>query len=56
MDTSSGIYYYKTYRNSRISAVDMNAENLNGEALVCFSLNDAPDIFTHISLAERAKM
>lgn len=57
MDTKSGIYYYKTHENSRISAVDINAENLTGASLATFSLNASPDIFTHnFSLADRAKM
>ncbi|MBQ2903793.1 MAG: choloylglycine hydrolase [Clostridia bacterium] len=34
----NGIYYYTTYGNHRISAVDMNKENLDSERLVCYPL------------------
>ncbi|MDO4355493.1 MAG: choloylglycine hydrolase [Clostridia bacterium] len=33
-----GIYYYKTYENSQIAAVDMHRENLDGEAIVNYPL------------------
>lgn len=33
-----GIYYYTTYENSQISAVDMRRENLDGESLVRYPL------------------
>ncbi|MEE0944533.1 MAG: choloylglycine hydrolase [Clostridia bacterium] len=33
-----GIYYYKTYENHRISAVDMNKENLESDALISYPL------------------
>ena len=33
-----GIYYYTTYENSRISAVDMHKENLDGAALISYPL------------------
>lgn len=57
MDVRNGVYYYKTYENSRISAVDMNAEDLDGKEVTCFSLNNTTDIFPHnFSLADRAKM
>ncbi len=29
-----GIYYYTTYENHQITAVDMHRENLDGETLV----------------------
>jgi choloylglycine hydrolase len=35
-NASKGIYYYTTYDNSQISAVDMNRCDLDGEALVRF--------------------
>lgn len=41
----SGIYYYKTYENSRICAVDMKKENLSGERLVSYPLSFGQDIF-----------
>lgn len=33
-----GIYYYTTYENSQISAVDMHREDLDGETLVSYPL------------------
>ncbi|MBQ7874272.1 MAG: choloylglycine hydrolase [Oscillospiraceae bacterium] len=41
----SGIYYYKTYENSRICGVDMYRENLDGEKLVSYSLAAEQDVF-----------
>ncbi|MBQ8803664.1 MAG: choloylglycine hydrolase [Tyzzerella sp.] len=37
-NTEKGIYYYKTYGNSQISAVDMHLEDLEGDELVCYPL------------------
>ena len=37
-NTDKGIYYYKTYENSQISAVDMHRENLAGSQLISYSL------------------
>lgn len=37
-NTDRGIYYYTTYDNSRICAVDMYKENLNGDALIAYPL------------------
>lgn len=36
-NTDRGIYYYKTYENSRITAVDMYGENLMGENVISYS-------------------
>ena len=36
MDQEKGIYYYKTYENNRISAIDMHKEQLDGENLIIF--------------------
>ena len=33
-NASRGIYYYTTYDNHQITAVDMHRENLDGEKLV----------------------
>ena len=33
-----GIYYYKTYDNSQISAIDMNKENLDSINLISYNL------------------
>ena len=43
-NTDKGIYYYTTYENSRISAVDMNKENLDGSEVVSYLLKKEPDI------------
>ncbi len=38
-NADKGIYYYTTYENRGISAVDMNREDLDGSALVSYSLD-----------------
>ena len=40
-----GIYYYKTYENSQITAVDMNKENLEGTELVNYDLIKNQEVF-----------
>lgn len=40
-----GIYYYTTYDNSRICAVDMGRENLDGSKLISYPLLHKPDFF-----------
>ena len=40
-----GIYYYTTYENSQITAVDMNKENLDGCNLVNYDLIKGQQIF-----------
>ena len=37
-NATKGIYYYKTYDNSQITAVDMHKENLNGQRLVAYPM------------------
>lgn len=37
-NTDKGIYYYKTYENYGITAVDMHNENLNGTNLICYPM------------------
>jgi len=39
-----GIYYYRTYDNSRISAVDMHREDLDAKELVSYPLAEDADI------------
>ncbi len=39
-----GIYYYKTYENSQITAVDMNHENLEGSNLTLYPLIESQQI------------
>ncbi len=43
--TDKGIYYYRTSGNSRISAVDMHKENLDGKDLVSYPLKHGQDVF-----------
>lgn len=43
-DTDKGIYYYKTYHNSQISAVDMNKENLNADRLITYNMINSQQI------------
>ena len=35
-NVTKGIYYYNTYENHQISAVDMYTEDLNGNNLICY--------------------
>lgn len=37
-NTNKGIYYYTTYDNHQITAVDMHKENLDGNELICYKL------------------
>ena len=37
-NTDKGIYYYTTYENSQITAVDMHRENLNKKELISYEL------------------
>lgn len=38
VNADKGIFYYKTYENNQITAVDMHRENLDGNALTEYSL------------------
>ena len=44
MDQQEGIYYYKSYDNNRISAVDMKKEKLEGKELKIFPYPTTQDI------------
>lgn len=44
MNLQRGIYYYKTYNNSRINAVDMNKEDLDSSELKILKYIDTQDI------------
>ena len=46
-NTDKGIYYYKTYGNSQITAVDMYKENLGGQSLVSYALLTGQQIRWH---------
>jgi len=37
-NTDRGIYYYRTYNNSQLTAVDMHRENLEGDHLILYPL------------------
>lgn len=37
-NTSNGTYYYKTYNNSQITAIDMHRENLDSKYLISYPL------------------
>lgn len=37
-NATRGIYYYTTYDNHQISAVDMHREDLDAEGLICYPL------------------
>lgn len=41
---SEGVYYYKTYVNSRICAVDMRRENTDGAELIAYPVSEKQDI------------
>ena len=43
-NTDKGIYYYTTYENSGICAVDMHREDLNGNQLISYPLVKEPSI------------
>ncbi len=46
-NTDDGIYYYKTYENSQISAVNMHHENLDKEDLIIYNLINEQQINYH---------
>lgn len=43
-NTDTGVYYYKSYDNSQITAVDMHRENLNTAALISYPLEKQQQI------------
>ena len=43
-NTDTGVYYYTTYDNSQITAVDMHREQLDGSELAVYPLIEAPQI------------
>jgi len=44
MNTTKGIYYYKTYNNTQINAVDINSVDLTNNQLYVYPLNDNASI------------
>ena len=45
MDASAGVYYYTTYENNRICAVDLRKENLDGRDLIRYPMMHQADVF-----------
>ena len=43
-NTDKGIYYYKTYNNSQLSAVKLHSENLDKNELILYNLNNEQQI------------
>ena len=43
-NASKGIYYYTTYNNHQITAVDMQKENLDGDSLIRYPLIEGEQI------------
>ena len=43
-NTDSGVYYYKTYYDSSIRAVDMYKQNLDTAVLYAYPMKDESDI------------
>ena len=44
-NATRGIYYYTTYENSQITAVDLHKENLDSDALIRYPVIQTPNIF-----------
>lgn len=44
INTDRGIYYYKTYGNGRVCAVNMHREDLDGDKVVSYELDRSEDI------------
>ena len=43
-DAQSGVYYYTTYENRQITAIDMFKANLNAAELACYPMLNTPQI------------
>lgn len=44
-NTDTGTYYYNTYNNNRINAINMHNENLNNEQLIYYDMRTTEDIY-----------
>lgn len=44
-NADKGVYYYTTYNNRRITAVDMHRENLDSDSLARYPMLDKEDVF-----------
>ena len=47
VNVRTGVYYYKTYENARIQAVDMRAEDLDGQDVAVYELEKHEEIRYH---------
>ncbi len=45
INATKGIYYYTTYNNGTINAVDMNKENLNSDRIISYEMKKNSSIF-----------
>ena len=45
MNADRGVYYYHTYGNPQLTAVDMHREKLDGAELVAYPLREKMEIF-----------
>ena len=43
-NADKGVYYYTTYENSRITAVDMHREELDAESIIRYPMLREPQI------------
>ena len=43
-DVNSGVYYYTTYDNFKINAIDMHKENLNSQELIIYDFVEKENI------------
>ena len=43
-DIMRGVYYYKTYENNRITAIDLHGADLSGDTLKGYPMDRTPDI------------
>lgn len=44
-NTDKGIFYYRTYENSQITAIDMHKENLDGEQIISYPLIKVSNVY-----------
>ena len=44
INASKGIYYYKTYSNNQLTAIDMRRENLDSDLLQTYPLSTAQQV------------
>ncbi len=44
-NAGTGVYYYTTYTNRRITAVDMHLEDLDGDSIICYPMLEQEQIY-----------